>query len=164
MVPVCENRQLTFLTISIEWRWKGQPYAFPIACLLFSNLASSCDGEDGVLLWDLLLEESSAWEAKYSSARTISLMRGRKLACSWRHIDVIATACCRLRTEKHPSNRGSTSWTNFRRSLRKGWDCNKIESIRHIEQDCRIYRIEKHRNIYLCYESLAREQDLEGQM
>lgn len=104
---------------------------FSSSGLFESTLASRCDGDDDVRLWDLpLWEDSSAWEAKYSSAITMSPIRGRKLACSWRHIAVIAIAWCRLRDENRPSSRGSTIWTNFLRSFKNGRDCNENEIVR----------------------------------
>lgn len=83
----------------------------------------------------LEVSELSAWETKYSSATTISLISGRNCACSCRHIAVMATAWCKERTGKRPCSCGSTNWTNFFRSFRKGRDCHQGEKIEYIKQD-----------------------------
>lgn len=89
-------------------RWKLHSESFYKFCLLLPSLLSNWDGDDDVRVWDPLSWESevSAWEARNSSAIAMSLMSGRKLDCSQRHIAVIATARCRLRTEKRPSKEG----------------------------------------------------------
>lgn len=65
------------------------------------------------------------WDARYSRATTMSLIRGRNVGCSWRHIAVTAIAWWRHRTGKWPSRRGSASWRNFLRSLRNSRDCKE---------------------------------------
>lgn len=77
-----------------------------------------CDWRGGVRARCLTTSELS--EARYSNATTMSVMEGRRLGCSWRHIAVIATAFCKQRKGYLPSKRGSTICETFLRSLKYG--------------------------------------------
>ena len=99
---------------------------FSRPCLLKSALlASTCDGDGEVRMWDMPLRELSGCDARNSSANTMSLINGRKLACSCRHIAATATAWWRHRTENCPSSRGSTICMYLFGCFKYGRDCNE---------------------------------------
>lgn len=56
------------------------------------------DSLEGLPTPSLGCSDAWLWEAKYSRATTISLIIGRNIGCSWRHIAAIAIAWCRQRS------------------------------------------------------------------
>lgn len=109
---ICTQKSQTEITLNLESDSCENLFFFLFTC------EGDCSGEqcDPSLRISKLL----AWEARYSSATTISPISGRKFGCSWRHIAVMAIAWCKQRKGKRPSRSGSTNCTNFLRSF-KNW-------------------------------------------